>query len=207
MTNNYENALVENKNFMLPDMVDGDFTSEELAEDYEGLQLSFPRVKIPAGGAKGFAKPYNDGNFSFLALLPDEGNSAADLINALDGQKWAAMWQNKRSASIDIAIPEFSFNCDLDLSKVLSALGVEKMFDPDFADFSNMSEQDLYVGIMEQKNTVEVNRHGTKMASVSFGGMCTKGEPSILVFDRPFLFTVVDNNTGLPIFIGVLNSI
>ena len=29
--NNYENAMIE-KSFTLPDMVDGDFTSEELAE-------------------------------------------------------------------------------------------------------------------------------------------------------------------------------
>ena len=57
MTNNYENAMVEKKNFMLPEMLDGDFTSEELADDYEGLQLSFPRVKIPAGGALQFEIP------------------------------------------------------------------------------------------------------------------------------------------------------
>lgn len=57
MTNNNATGMVEKKNFMLPDMVDGDFTKEELAEDYEGLQLSFPRVKIPAGGALQFELP------------------------------------------------------------------------------------------------------------------------------------------------------
>ena len=57
MTNNYENAMVEKKNFMLPEMLDGDFSSEELADDYEGLQLSFRRVKIPAGGSIQFEIP------------------------------------------------------------------------------------------------------------------------------------------------------
>lgn len=52
MTYNNENAMVELKNFTLPAMVKaGDFSSEDLAEDYEGLQLSFQRIKIPAGGA------------------------------------------------------------------------------------------------------------------------------------------------------------
>ena len=37
-------------NFLLPDMVEGDFTSEELSEDMEGIQLSFRRAKIPGGG-------------------------------------------------------------------------------------------------------------------------------------------------------------
>ena len=41
MTNNYENAMVENKNFMLPDMIAGEFTSEDMADDLEGLKLSF----------------------------------------------------------------------------------------------------------------------------------------------------------------------
>ena len=30
MTNNYENAMVEKKNFMLPEMLEGEFTSEEI---------------------------------------------------------------------------------------------------------------------------------------------------------------------------------
>ena len=57
MTNNYENATVEKKNFILPEMLDGDFSNDELADDYEGLQLSFRRVKIPAGGSIQFEIP------------------------------------------------------------------------------------------------------------------------------------------------------
>ena len=57
MTNNYENAMVENKNFMLPDMIAGEFTSEDMADDLEGLQLSFQRVKIPGGGVLQFEMP------------------------------------------------------------------------------------------------------------------------------------------------------
>lgn len=58
MTYNNENAMVEQKNFTLPAMVEGgDFSSEDLAEDYEGLQLSFQRIKIPAGGALQFEVP------------------------------------------------------------------------------------------------------------------------------------------------------
>lgn len=58
MTYKNENAMVEQKNFTLPVMVEaGDFSSEDLAEDYDGLQLSFQRIKIPAGGALQFELP------------------------------------------------------------------------------------------------------------------------------------------------------
>ena len=51
----------EQNKFMLPAMGDGDFGSDEIAEDADGLQMmSFQRVKIPAGGALQFEIPTED---------------------------------------------------------------------------------------------------------------------------------------------------
>ncbi|MDD4510504.1 MAG: hypothetical protein PHY23_06360 [Oscillospiraceae bacterium] len=58
--NNTE-ALVAMQNFQLPDtMSDVAFSNEDLAEDMDGLQMSFQRVKIPAGGALQFELPGED---------------------------------------------------------------------------------------------------------------------------------------------------
>lgn len=58
--NNTE-ALAMMENFQLPDVVsDAAFSGEDLAEDMDGLQLSFQRVKIPAGGALQFEIPGDD---------------------------------------------------------------------------------------------------------------------------------------------------
>ena len=38
------------QDFMLPAALDSDFSSEDLADDMEGLQLTMQRVKIPGGG-------------------------------------------------------------------------------------------------------------------------------------------------------------
>ena len=46
--------------FVLPEMGDADFSSEELAEDTDGLTMSFPRIKIPAGGVLQFEIPNGD---------------------------------------------------------------------------------------------------------------------------------------------------
>ncbi|MCM1214954.1 MAG: hypothetical protein NC331_06545 [Lachnospiraceae bacterium] len=59
--NTQYNPVTEQEKFMLPAMVpESDFTQEELAEDMDGLQMSFPRVKIPAGGALQFEIPSDD---------------------------------------------------------------------------------------------------------------------------------------------------
>lgn len=38
------------QDFMLPTALDSDFSSEDLADDMDGLQLTMQRVKIPGGG-------------------------------------------------------------------------------------------------------------------------------------------------------------
>lgn len=59
-TNN--TALMKHENFVLPAMLEGggEFTSEELAEDIDGLSMNFQRVKIPAGGVIQFELPSDD---------------------------------------------------------------------------------------------------------------------------------------------------
>ena len=57
---NQNNDLMKQEKFMLPTMIEGDFSAEELAEDADGLQMSFQRVKIPAGGTLQFEMPSDD---------------------------------------------------------------------------------------------------------------------------------------------------
>lgn len=84
--------------FMLPEMGDADFSSEELAEDRDGFTMSFPRIKIPAGGVLQFEIPNGDpqhpdyrptltGCFTFYAphdakaaikMFAQKGNSSID---------------------------------------------------------------------------------------------------------------------------------
>lgn len=47
-------AIVERMGFLLPNAMDGGFDADDLSEDMEGLQISFPRVKIPGGGVLQF---------------------------------------------------------------------------------------------------------------------------------------------------------
>lgn len=46
--------------FNLPTMAGLDFGNDDLADDMEGLTLSFPKVKIPSGGALQFEMPTGD---------------------------------------------------------------------------------------------------------------------------------------------------
>lgn len=60
--NDQNTAMMERTPFILPDaeVNDAGFTKEELAEDMDGLQLGFQRVKIPSGGQVQFELPSED---------------------------------------------------------------------------------------------------------------------------------------------------
>ena len=53
-------SLVERTPFMIPEPADNQFSSAELADDMDGLQLSFQRAKIPGGGVLQFEMPGDD---------------------------------------------------------------------------------------------------------------------------------------------------
>lgn len=58
---NDNETLMEIRNFNLLTMIEGEtFSNEELADDMDGLQLNFLRVKIPAGGALQYEIPGDD---------------------------------------------------------------------------------------------------------------------------------------------------
>lgn len=60
MTTQNTSTTMEPVKFQLPSAMDSNFTSEDLADDMDGLQMSFQRIKIPAGGNLVFEIPTDD---------------------------------------------------------------------------------------------------------------------------------------------------
>ena len=102
---NQKESLMNHENFLLPAMVENDFTPEELAEDMEGIQMSFQRVKIPSGGMLQFELPsddpdnpdyaknlegvilYNHSNNAYWAEGDEyDDNNTAPLCSSVDGK-------------------------------------------------------------------------------------------------------------------------
>ena len=60
MSYNNENTMTTASTFILPAMMDSGFDREDLGDDFEGLQLSFKKFKIPGGGMTQFEEPGDD---------------------------------------------------------------------------------------------------------------------------------------------------
>ena len=65
---------------------------------------------------------------------------------------------------------------------------------------------------MFHKTHIEVDRKGTRAAAVTelaVAGCDCEEEyipPVYMILDRPFIYGIIDNATGLPIFLGCMNQ-
>lgn len=188
--------------------------------DYSGkstdvkMLFSSGETLLTGDGVTGFMKNYHGGKYSFVGLLPDEGTDVYDFAASLDGEKWTSIW-NSRSAEKEngttatAGIPEFTSEWQMKLNDVLIGMGISDMFDGK-ADFSRMSDAPLYCSSFSQKTYVKVDRNGTKAAAITWGDMKATGVEPIsvdVILDRPFVYAIVDNTTGIPLFIGVTASV
>ena len=157
----------------------------------------------------GFVKPYKDVGFSFMALLPKK-KSAAGMRLAMHSLDFSELFSSRTGERVVVALPEFKYSSGEDLTSYCKELGIEELF-TDHADFTPLSSEWLKMAAIIHKARIEVDRHGTKAAAVTMGIVCAGAAPrfdyKIVELDRPFVYAIMHNETGLPVFTGVVNML
>lgn len=162
--------------------------------------------------AVGFIKPYEDRNYSFAVLLPDEGTDIDSYISSLSGERLRSILKNAQIADVDVTMPKFEIESDLKLNEALESMGMKNMFS-DKADFSNLvKDGGVCVDNVVQKTFIEVTESGTKAAAVTsvFVGESSPTWDKItytVELNRPFLYMIIETDSNTPIFIGKLESV
>lgn len=167
------------------------------------------------GDAQAFIKPYAGEQYAFMGILPNKGTSVSDYISKLDGERWYALWDSRTDELTESYIPEFKYDYSNELCEHLCEIGMDIAF-TNAADFSGMDAQHrkaVKISYVFHKTHIEVDRKGTKAAaatavvntfcdSISVGPM-----PHIIKLDRPFIYAIVDVETGFPVFLGAVNTV
>ncbi len=164
--------------------------------------------------ATGFVKYYN-GGYAFMAVLPNEGVSVSDYAASMTGDTLTSLFDN-RSNDYDVfaKLPEFKYDWDDDIKGTLEGMGINHAFDSENAQFSGMTDDtELYIDKVIHKTHIELDRNGTKAAAAT-AALMTDGaiiaeekESREVILDRPFIYTIIDTQSGLPVFIGCVNDI
>ena len=165
--------------------------------------------------AQGFLRPYGDGKTAFLALLPKEEFTPQEVLQQMNGSAYQTMYQGKsiyKGGTLYVRIPEFKLEDKTELEKYMQKAGVKEAFQ-DTADFSGMLKggQPVHIDSVVQKTFLALDRSGTKAAAATDIAMKANSASPMgncyLYLNRPFLYMIVDYQSGLPLFIGAENHL
>jgi serpin B len=152
--------------------------------------------------------PYGEhGRYGMEIMLPDEGNTLAHLTASLDAAEWRTAVDSLTEQTIDeLAVPRFELRWKGEMADALGRLGMPTAFTPGKADFRSMSPVASFVKAVVHKTYVRVDEHGTEAAAVSGGVSFTAAlaTPTVFRVDRPFAFTISDQQTGAILFLGAV---
>lgn len=158
------------------------------------------------GGCQSVLLPYRGGNLAMAVVLPDgplsEFAPGFDLEPELEN-----LLGPGSECLVNLSLPRFRVESSFRLKDVLQAIGVRRAFTRD-ADFGGICAEPVAIGDVVHKAFIDVAEEGTEAAAATAAmfrasGIVRRPEPDvILVVDRPFLFAIVDTETGLPLFQG-----
>jgi serine protease inhibitor len=112
-----------------------------------------------------------------------------------------------------VALPKFTVEYGVMLNRALSKLGMGIAFDGQRAQFTKMidSPRRLFISSLLHKTLLEVNEEGSTAAAATGIQMRptsilpNRGDFN-LVFDRPFLVVIADQERGTLLFLGIISD-
>lgn len=199
--------------YLKNDIQTGDFYKVDGSTDEAEFMNSNESYYIEDDMVTGFVKPYYGGNYSFVALLPNEDVTVDEYIASLTGEGLQNTINNAQYVSTTAALPKFEYDYSVQMNDALKTLGMPLAFHADEADFDKMGESsygNIFIGEVLHKTFISVDELGTKAGAVTKVEM-TDESSGISQYnvrlDRPFIYCIIDTVTGIPIFIGTVMSI
>jgi serpin B len=153
--------------------------------------------------------PYSKNQYSMIIVLPNEKVSLDEVESVLNETALTTMLGDTSIEQIELVLPSFVIESEINLKPVLVNMGAEIIFDRQKAEFTGISEAEgLCVNQITQNVIVRVDESGTEAAAGSGAAVVPKSnvsnetKPVSFRADRPFLFLIRDNVNGVPVFTG-----
>jgi serine protease inhibitor len=147
--------------------------------------------------------PYGYGKFYLFIYLPEEGYTTNDIVSEIGNINFDKS-ELKNSSKRDLYLPKFEFSYENKLNNELATMGMTDAFDPIIANFSSISDQEIFISEVKHKTYIKTDEEGTEAAaatSITFGDTSV-GPEGIIKIDRSFLFAIVEEDTHSILFIG-----
>ena len=199
--------------YAISQVKDGTFSLEDGTEKVAKMMTSAGEWHLDDGLAKGFMKYYSRYKYAFVAMLPNKGVTVDQYISSMTGEKVQEMLSNVKDGAFLASLPKFEYDYSIDMANVLKNMGMYDAFDSDRADFSNLGTLEtgnVYIERVIHKTSICVAEDGTRAGAATEIDIRAGGIPEIfedIVFNRPFVYMIIDMKNNIPIFIGTLMDV
>ena len=165
--------------------------------------------------------PYGNGEWDMIVMLPEEGKTTDDIITNLATYGLSmygfcsTMGDQFRSHEVDLKLPRFETESDTNeignegLIGLLRKMGINRAFNGQ-AEIPNMCNAAVYIDMMRQKAKIKVNEEGSGAAAVTIAATTfssLEGGPieypkATFHANRPFVYCIRENSSGVILFVG-----
>ena len=164
---------------------------------------------------EGVLLPYQGGEFAYVAILPNEGTEVRELYRQLTPEALAELLESESRELCNLRLPKYEVSFDQVLNDSLQAMGLVRAFDGYLADLSGLGKTEqgdpLYISLVRQKAVFRVDEKGTEAAAVTMVvvkncAAIAGPRPRELYFDRPFVYMILDLESQVPLFVGIMDA-
>lgn len=154
-------------------------------------------------GCKAVELFYAGGDASMLIVLPE--GDIREFQEDLDPAGLERIRESMSNVNLRLTMPRFEFTATMQLSGILQSMGMETAFSghADLSGFTGVP--DLYISDVIHKAFVKVDEAGTEAAAataVMVNVTSMPPPPEEMNIDRPFMFFIMDGETGSIVFMG-----
>ena len=154
---------------------------------------------------------YGNGMYVMDIILPKANRTIADILPRLTPGSFRSQPQ---TSEVELYLPKFStayFADDPLIPNALMAQGLTLPFGG-LADFSGISDEDLFISHILQKTQIDVTEKGTEFAAVTivdmkYSGMAPVTPRRVSVdLNRPFLYAIREVSSDTILLLGTLSN-
>ncbi|XP_066097385.1 neuroserpin isoform X2 [Saccopteryx bilineata] len=148
--------------------------------------------------------PYEGDEISMMLVLSRQEVPLATLEPLIKAQLIEEWANSVKKQKVEVYLPRFTVEQEIDLKGVLKALGITEVFIKN-ANLTALSDnKDIFLSKAIHKSLIEVNEEGSEAAATS--GMIAISRMAVLypqvIVDHPFFFLIRNRRTGTILFMG-----
>ncbi|GFI21504.1 hypothetical protein IMSAGC011_00274 [Lachnospiraceae bacterium] len=157
----------------------------------------------------------NDGTLAFIALKPTGEETIRDIYSKLTDEVISDLLAKGQTEIVNLKLPKFEVTFDKKLNESLINIGLTECFEEQKANFDQLGKtinnDTLYIDLVRQKAKIIVDEEGTEAAAATEVLMMDRGamlisDPREVYFNEPFIYMIMDMQTDVPLFLGILDN-